>query len=251
MFEQGVFNILNYLRYNDLLLFDSYPSLLTRTYADRAGKELYAPASGWCAPTFHSQCFARARHDARWRNAGHDERLRVDKTRRFLLNLQASSATMARTNLNRVVATTLLLVTVSLAFHDVGDVTIPTAPPVPYTASLPRHVASTLYEQWDRPPPSMITAIAPSMAMMANGEAVLQYSIHFHNHAAGQHQLGQGIFKRGVFANDPPLSTCQQCSNGTPLPHSVTFNQTGFTSIPCSTIPYSVSLPITNVEEIY
>ena len=111
--------------------------------------------------------------------------------------------------------------------------------------TIPHHLSPTDYELWTKPQPSMITAIAPSMAIMGQGFAAIEYSIHFNNRAAPRHQHGQGIFKRGVFANDPPLSTCQSCdANGRPIGTAATsYSGTGFTSTPCSTIPYSVRWP--------
>ena len=148
---------------------------------------------------------------------------------------------MATAMLTYLIAFLSLLVASTFAFYDVGDATIPTTPA--YVPTIPHHLSPTAYELWTKPRPSMITAIAPSMALMGHG---IQYSIHFNHQAAPRHQQDHGVFKRGVFASDPPLSTCQQCdSNGRPITTgSKTINGTGFTSTPCSTIPYTVSLCI-------
>jgi hypothetical protein len=132
-----------------------------------------------------------------------------------------------------------LCATLSSAYYDHGDATIPKT--TYYPPTIPHHMSPTDYELWTKPRPSMITGIAPSMEIMGHGLSALRYSIHFQGQAAHGHQQQHGIFKRGVFASDPPLSTCQSCSNGTPIRPSTTSNATGFTSTPCSTIPYSVS----------
>ena len=139
-----------------------------------------------------------------------------------------------------------LLSASSIAFYDVGDVTIPTT--TAYVRTIPHHLSPTDYELWTQPKPSMITAIAPSMALMGQNYAGVEYSIHFANRAAPHHKQGHGIFKRGVFANDPPLSTCQSCdSNGRPIATPTTsYSATNSTSIPCSTIPYSVCALLTH-----
>lgn len=143
-----------------------------------------------------------------------------------------------------------LLAASSFAFYDAGDATIPTTTPA-YVPTVPHHLLPTSYEPWTKARPSMITAIAPSMALMGHGVPILEYSVHFNNPAAAGHQHGHGLFKRGVFASDPPLSTCQQCdSNGRPSTTPNTIDGTGFTSTPCSTIPYSVSLKRASCLEI-
>ena len=72
---------------------------------------------------------------------------------------------------------------------------------------------------WQLPPgeemqvdtlPSMITAIAPSTTMASNGILETMYSMHYHEYFVPSRQ-GTGIFKRGVFAGDPPMATCTPC----------------------------------------
>ena len=58
--------------------------------------------------------------------------------------------------------------------------------------------------------PSMITAIAPSTTMAANGTLETMYSVHYH-HFFVRSKQGTGIFKRGVFRSDPPIATCTPC----------------------------------------
>ena len=148
---------------------------------------------------------------------------------------------MASILLSNAIAVLALLAASALAFYDAGDATIYTTTPA-YVPTAPHHLLPTAYEPWTKARPSMITAIAPSMALMGHGVPALEYSVHFNNPAAARHQHGHGLFKRGVFANDPPLSTCQQCdNNGRPITSPSGLNGTGFTSTPCSTIPYSVS----------
>jgi hypothetical protein len=143
---------------------------------------------------------------------------------------------------SRVLTVLAFLATYTIAYYDAGDATIPTT-----TAYVPpvtqHHLLPTDYELWTKPRPSMITAVAPSLAMLGEGFA-LEYSIHFNNQAPPRYQQQQGILKRGVFASDPPLSTCQQCDpDGRPiLTPTTNINGTGFTSTPCSTIPYTVRL---------
>ncbi len=148
---------------------------------------------------------------------------------------------MAKSTLSHLTAIVSLLAALSLGFYDAGDATVPKTLPA-YVPTLPHHLLPTTYEPWTKARPSLITAVAPSMALMGQGVPVLEYSVHFNNPAAAGHQHGQGLFRRGVFANDAPLSTCQQCdSNGRPITTPSTVNGTDFTSTPCSTIPYSVS----------
>lgn len=58
--------------------------------------------------------------------------------------------------------------------------------------------------------PSMITAVSPIITMAPNGSSDTSYSLHYHD-LFKKTKEGRGIFKRGVFANDPPFSTCRQC----------------------------------------
>ena len=153
--------------------------------------------------------------------------------------------------LNLLKSIVVLWPLLSYCYHDHGDATVLIT--TPYVPPIPHHLSPTHYELYTKPRPSMITAVAPSMAIMGHGFSALEYSIHFQNQAAPRHQQGQGIFKRGVFASDPPLSTCLQCdSNGRPItPPSTTINGTGFSSTPCTTIPYSVSRRNTMSKKIH
>lgn len=58
--------------------------------------------------------------------------------------------------------------------------------------------------------PSMITAVSPAVTIAPNGTRETVYSLHHHRLFQRTRQ-GRGIFKRGVFANDPPISTCRPC----------------------------------------
>ncbi|OQV09420.1 hypothetical protein CLAIMM_13545 isoform 2 [Cladophialophora immunda] len=83
--------------------------------------------------------------------------------------------------------------------------------------------------------PSMITAVAPSVTIAANGTHQTMYSLHYHHYFSKTRQ-GRGVFdKRGVFAGDPPIATCTPCGGG-----SVTSTPSGTTTstLPCTTHTY-------------
>lgn len=82
--------------------------------------------------------------------------------------------------------------------------------------------------------PSMITAVSPSITLASNGTRETVYSLHYHKFFQRTRQ-GRGIFKRGVFANDPPISTCKPCGgSGDATSTSST------TTSPCVTKTYHV-----------
>jgi hypothetical protein len=160
----------------------------------------------------------------------------VDKTSRDFIEMTLKSC---------LIVLLAGLTRLSSAFYDVGDATILTVTAA-YTPPVPRHLSSTDYELFTNPQPSMITAVAPSMAIMCQGIQSLEYSIHFNDRGALYHQQAQGIFKRGVFATDPLISTCQSCDvYGRPITRPNTqITGTGGSSIPCSAIPYDVRIEI-------
>jgi hypothetical protein len=92
-----------------------------------------------------------------------------------------------------------------------------------------------------KPNPRMITAVAPSMALLGNGHYVMEYSIYFLQQAQRNHQQNGDMFKRGVFAIDPPLPICETCDSGGKPVRSTSVSNSNLSSIPCSTISYSVS----------
>ena len=107
---------------------------------------------------------------------------------------------------------------------------------------------------WQLPPdeemqvnalPSMITAIAPSTTMAANGTFETMYSMHYHEYFVPSRQ-GTGIFKRGVFASDPPIATCTPCGfQGT----IVTPNATATSTSPTATCTLKTYLVCDQVSE--
>jgi hypothetical protein len=115
------------------------------------------------------------------------------------------------------------------------------------TIMVPHTTASTLPEPHPlqpahlKPKPSMITAVAPSMALLGNDRFAMEYSIHFVQQGQENHQQDWDIFKRGVFASDPPLPTCVTCDGAGKPVTSTSVSNSNSSSIPCSTIPYSVS----------
>lgn len=104
---------------------------------------------------------------------------------------------------------------------------------------------------WQLPPdfeaiaelPSMITAIAPSTTMASNGTFDTLYSMHYHDYFVRSHQ-GKGVFKRGVFASDPPIATCTPCGyQGMTSPANGTTGSTGSTAT-CTLSTYLVGVVI-------
>ncbi|KAL2405669.1 hypothetical protein ABEF95_005679 [Exophiala dermatitidis] len=97
---------------------------------------------------------------------------------------------------------------VTYAFVDFGYSTLPNEPlhlPTPKPYQLPKD-SDLRFEIL----PSMITAVAPSITIAANGTRETLYSLHYHHYFSKTRQ-GKGLFKRGVFANDPPIATCTPC----------------------------------------
>jgi hypothetical protein len=89
--------------------------------------------------------------------------------------------------------------------------------------------------------PSMITAIAPSTTMASNGTLETMYSMHYHELFVPTRQ-GTGIFRRGVFAGDPPVATCTPCGfQGTILTPNATSTNTSPTAT-CTLKTYLVCL---------
>jgi hypothetical protein len=106
--------------------------------------------------------------------------------------------------------------------------------PVPRPWQLPPDVEMT-YEEL----PSMITAIAPSTTMASNGTVETLYSMHYHDYFVRRNE-GKGVFKRGVFASDPPIATCTPCGfQGTILPANATMGNTSPTAS-CTLYTYLV-----------
>lgn len=85
--------------------------------------------------------------------------------------------------------------------------------------------------------PSMITAVAPSVTIAANGTRETLYSLHYHQYFIKTRQ-GKGLFKRGVFANDPPISTCTPCGR---IGSSSRTSTTSTFTQSCTTHTYDVS----------
>ncbi|KEF58398.1 uncharacterized protein A1O9_06324, partial [Exophiala aquamarina CBS 119918] len=95
---------------------------------------------------------------------------------------------------------------VTYAYVDFGTETIIISSyfhPTPIPHQLPTDLRQELH-------PSMITAVSPAVTIAANGTREMLYSLHYHDLFKRTRQ-GRGIFKRGVFANDPPISTCKPC----------------------------------------
>ncbi|EXJ83098.1 hypothetical protein A1O1_06716 [Capronia coronata CBS 617.96] len=132
----------------------------------------------------------------------------------------------------------LLLVTATLcpityAFVDLGYSTLPYEPlhvPTPRPHQLPSGT-DLRYELL----PSMITAVAPSITISSNGTRETLYSLHYHHYFSKTRQ-GKGLFKRGVFASDPPIATCTPCDgSGSSITASST---TASTTASCTTHQY-------------
>lgn len=132
--------------------------------------------------------------------------------------------------LARILAVACLLLP-CFSYVDLGQGQVNTPDYIPRIA-IPR--------PWQLPPdeemqidtlPSMITAIAPSTTMASNGTFETMYSMHYHDYFVRSRQ-GTGIFKRGVFASDPPIATCTPCGfQGT----IATPNTTGMNTSPTAT----------------
>ena len=75
---------------------------------------------------------------------------------------------MAKSTLSHLTAIVSLLAALSLGFYDAGDATVPKTLPA-YVPTLPHHLLPTTYEPWTKARPSLITAVAPSMALMGHG----------------------------------------------------------------------------------
>jgi hypothetical protein len=124
-------------------------------------------------------------------------------------------------------------------YVDFGSLTLPVEPvysPTPRPNQISREF-DLRYEIL----PSMITAVAPSVTLAANGTRQTMYSLHYHHYFSKTRQ-GRGFFnKRGVFSGDPPIATCTPCGGGAvtnTAPSSTT------SSLPCTTLAYHVSLCI-------
>jgi hypothetical protein len=120
-------------------------------------------------------------------------------------------------------------------YVDFGDATLPFEPlliPTPRPNQLP-HDYDLRYEIL----PSMITAVAPSITLAPNGTRETIFSLHYHHYFTKTRQ-GRGLFKRGVFANDPPISTCTPCG-GAATSSSTSTTRTSTAS--CTTHTYDVS----------
>lgn len=82
----------------------------------------------------------------------------------------------------------------------------------------------------------MITAVAPSITIGSNGTVHTMYSLHYHQYFTKTRE-GKGLFKRGVFASDPPIATCTPCGGGTSITGTVSYSST----VSCTTHTYLVS----------
>ncbi|KAL6241684.1 hypothetical protein RBB50_011466 [Rhinocladiella similis] len=119
---------------------------------------------------------------------------------------------------------TLIVVVVAFLLHashgyvDFGDATLPLNEPLLIPTPRPNQLPIDHDLRFEILP-SMITAVAPSITIAPNGTRETIYSLHYH-HYFSKTREGRGLFKRGVFAGDPPVSTCTPCggaaSSGSP-----------------------------------
>lgn len=99
--------------------------------------------------------------------------------------------------------------------------------PTPIPHQLPTDLRQEVF-------PSMITAVSPTITIAPNGTREMLYSLHYHD-LFKRTREGRGVFKRGVFADDPPFSTCRQCGGDNSASGSST------TTSSCTVITYHVS----------
>ncbi|OCT48492.1 hypothetical protein CLCR_03890 [Cladophialophora carrionii] len=119
------------------------------------------------------------------------------------------------------------------AYVDFGSLTLPVEPlyePTPRPNQLPQD-----YDLRHEILPSMITAVAPQVTLVANGTHETMYSLHYHHYFSKTRQ-GRGVFdKRGVFAGDPPIATCTPCGGDAATSAPVS---TSTSTVPCTTRTY-------------
>ncbi|ETI20579.1 hypothetical protein G647_08617 [Cladophialophora carrionii CBS 160.54] len=119
------------------------------------------------------------------------------------------------------------------AYVDFGSLTLPVEPlyePTPRPNQLPQD-----YDLRHEILPSMITAVAPQVTLVANGTHETMYSLHYHHYFSKTRQ-GRGVFdKRGVFAGDPPIATCTPCGGDAATSAPVS---TSTSNVPCTTRTY-------------
>lgn len=129
------------------------------------------------------------------------------------------------------------------AYFDAGEATIPAAIET-FIPTIPHHLSRLEYATVTFGANALISAVAPLVTAKPNGGYETYYSMHYNRGAPAQRdRLGKGIFKRGVFADDPPFPTCTPCDGSGSASITRTFNgSTTFSSAPeCTTIPYNVS----------
>jgi hypothetical protein len=135
----------------------------------------------------------------------------------------------------------LLLVSISEAYFDAGDATLP--PLREPTVSISHHILQAEWPQATQRYGSMILEVAPLITQRAEMDEEMLYSMHLRHGAPERRtRMGQGVFKRGVFASDPPFPTCKKCGgvdNGGVSGTSV-FTSRFSTAPECKTIPYNV-----------
>ncbi|KIW74070.1 hypothetical protein Z517_12480 [Fonsecaea pedrosoi CBS 271.37] len=130
-----------------------------------------------------------------------------------------------------------VLFRIAYGYVDFGSLTLPVEPLYQPTPR-PNQLLGD-YDLRHEILPSMITAVAPSVTVGANGTHQTMYSLHYHHYFIKTRQ-GRGVFdKRGVFSDDPPIATCTPCGG-----ESVSSTPTGTTTstLPCTTHTYHVSL---------
>lgn len=136
------------------------------------------------------------------------------------------------------------LVATSYAYVDFGTITQPLLFEPMLTVSVPRpHQLPD--DVWMRYGSyySQLTAVAPSIHMLANGSQATSWSLHSHLEPTRTVERHGDLRRRGVFSGDPPIPTCRQCDkNGNPIDNGDSKNGTGSGSPACSQVNYNVSI---------
>jgi hypothetical protein len=135
------------------------------------------------------------------------------------------------------------------AYLDHGDATIPRIED--YIPTIPHHLAQPDWASVTGAGHSLISAIAPLTTPAPDGRRQTLYSVYYNRGAIeAQQRVGKGVFKRGVFADDPPFPTCLDCGIGGTGSFTRPFSsRTASSGAPeCKTIPYNVSY--SNVEQV-
>ena len=129
-----------------------------------------------------------------------------------------------------------------LAYYDAGTATL---------LGDPLHLSvEPTYSQHDpesteriQIPKSLTTEVA-TITSKPNGGHEIFYSIYYMKTTDSEKaptKIHKGIFKRGVFADEPQLPTCVPCDGYDRLTSTPIRITTGFSGKPsCSTIPYNV-----------